>query len=326
MRRLWIRTEASAEIGMGHFMRCFALAEAARLRGHEVTFLLNAVTPAIQARLEAIGAGARIMNGALAQDGNLLAGLEAGDWLLLDSYQVDEAYLMAQTGGAKLAVVDDLGALSGYDCDLIINPASSAQARDYAPKTKASLALGTEYALIRREFTRPYDVDTRAPFVTLTFGGSDPAGLSAPCAQSLHEALPDMLIRLISGPVHVHLEALLALEQKLDRLKIIVSPSGLAQVLAGSALVVTAAGGSVAEIAAVGLPALVLVVYDNQAAILDACPYPVIDVRTGLPDDLGARVTGMLADKRGLVDMAARAHASYDGRGTARILDIMDKK
>ena len=97
----------------------------------------------------------------------------------------------------------------------------------------------------------------------------------------------------------------------------------MAEALAGASLVVTAAGGSVGELAAMALPALVLVVYDNQAAFLQACPFPAIDVREGLPDDLETRVGAMMDDAQGLKDNAARAHARIDGHGAQRIVTAM---
>ncbi len=325
--RLLIRTEASPQIGMGHFMRCFAIAEAARAQGVEVTFLLNELGEAVRARLAAIGAQGVQVDGPLGGAGDFLA-LTAlnparNDWLLIDSYQATEDYVALQKNAVRVAVLDDLGALDRFDCDLIINPAQAARAVDYERKSRARLALGAGYALIRREFTQSYPAQNDAPFITVMFGGSDPTQLTGRCAQNLHDALPDVLIQIIAGPANVHKDALTGLERKLDRLRVFTSPDSVARVLAGSQLVITAAGGSVGEVAAMGLPALVLVVYDNQAAALKACPYPVIDARSGLPEDLGARVKALMDDAARRTAMALKAQTEVDGRGAERIVEIM---
>ena len=74
-----------------------------------------------------------------------------------------------------------------------------------------------------------------------------------------------------------------------------------------------------------GLPALVLVVYDNQAAALKACPFPVIDARGGLPGDLGERVRTLINDPTCLAEIARDAHAAVDGLGPQRILEAMKR-
>lgn len=327
MQRLWIRTEASPQIGMGHFMRCFAIAEAARAHGVEVTFLLNELGEVVMARLAAIGAQGVRVEGPLGGAGDFQAlmalNLTPDDWLLIDSYQATEAYIALQKNAVRVAVLDDLNALDRFDCDLIINPAQAARAVDYERKGRARLALGADYALIRKEFTQSYLAQNDAPFITVMFGGSDPMQLTGRCAQNLHDALPDMLIRVIAGPANVHKDELAGLERKLDRLRVFTSPDSVARVLADSQLVITAAGGSIGEVAAMGLAALVLVVYDNQAAALKACPYPVIDARTGLPQDLGARVRALMDDAAGRAANARKAQAVVDGRGAERIVEIM---
>jgi len=323
--RLFIRTEASSQIGMGHFMRCFAIAEEARAQGIAVTFLLNEVGEAVNARLAQIGAQGMAIAGALGSMADFLAlgalGLTREDWLLIDSYAASEDYIALQKKITRVAVIDDLNALAHFDCDLLINPAQAARPVDYERKTKARLLLGADYALIRREFLEAGSAAGMG--ITVMFGGSDPTQLTARCAEAVHAALPETDIRLIAGPANQHTDDLVRLAQKSDRIQVFASPERVAEVLAGSRLVITAAGGSVGEVAAMGLPALVLVVYDNQAAALKACPFPVIDARKGLPDDLGARVKALIDNPATRAEIAAKAHAVVDGLGPKRIVEAM---
>ena len=325
--RLFIRTEASTQIGLGHFMRCFAIAEEARAQGVEVVFLLNELGEAVMARLEEIGAKGIHIDGPLgsAADFMAMAGLDLSrqDWLLIDSYAATEDYIALQSQAVRVAVLDDLNVLERFDCDLLINPAQAAKPADYERKTHARLKLGPDYALIRKEFTEPYPATSEVPFVTIMFGGSDPTQLTGRCAERIYNNIGSVHVRTIAGPANVHTGGLTKLQQKLERFQLYVSPPSVAKVLAGGALVITAAGGSVGEVAAMGLPALVLVVYDNQAAALKACPYPVIDARAGLPDDLGARVKALLDDPARLAEIARKAHAMVDGEGPRRIVESL---
>ncbi len=323
--RLFIRTEASSLIGMGHFMRCFAIAEAAGTRGVEVTFLLNEISEAVAARLAAIGAKGVIVAGPLGFEGDFMAlaglNLTRQDWLIVDSYQADEAFIRTLSNGTQVAVIDDMAALERYDCDLIINPAEAAHDFNYRRKSDAKLLLGADYALIRSEFREAQTKTLAQPTIAIMFGGSDPAGLTGQCAQLIQAVLPDVTIRLIAGPANRRLDELKAMAS--ERIEVHASPDSVADVLAGCDLVITAAGGSVGEVAALALPALVLVVYDNQVAALKACPYPVIDARNGLPADLGDRVKALMADPQARATIAKSAHALVDGWGPARIVEVL---
>ncbi len=324
LRHLWIRTEASSDIGLGHFMRCFAIAEEARHRGIAVTFALSVIESAVQARIDSIGATGLSTGGLPGTTADILAmsaaRLTRDDWLIIDTYTADHGYIALQSALARVAVIDDLNLLPRFDCDLLINPAHTAHQMGYDRKTRARKLFGLDYALVRSEFqTRAETGDA----VTVTFGGSDPNNLTAEALKTLRKALPDRPLRVIAGPANVHTCELTLLSQMLGHIELIVAPTRVADALSGSALIVTAAGGSVNEIAAMALPALVLVVYDNQAAALTGCPFPVLDARVGMTADLGDTVCGLMADPARLRAIADIAHAQVDGRGPARILDIL---
>lgn len=326
--RLFIRTEASSQIGMGHFMRCFAIAEEARAQGIEVTFLLNELGTAVNVRLAQIGAHGVAIDGALGSTADFVAlgaeGLTREDWLLIDSYAATEDYISFQKKAARVAVIDDLNALEQFDCDLLINPAQAARPVEYERKTRAKLLLGPDYALIREEFHRWRLPADGQPFVSVMFGGSDPKGLTEETVKSLDASLPkDVTIRVIAGPANQHLDSLRKLATGLPRMQLHESPESVAQILYGSDLVITAAGGSVGEVAAMELPALVLVVYDNQAAVLKACPFPVIDARNGLPSDLASQVRELLNDKDRRKAIAEAASKIVDGEGPVRIVEAL---
>lgn len=326
MRQLWVRTEASTRIGLGHFMRCFAIAEAARMEGINVTFLLNEVSAVVYDRTRQIGADTLCLDTPIgtSNDAHRLHRLiPKGEWLLLDSYSFDADYYDHLHTDYRLIVLDDLAEVKPLKAHMIINAAASAHDLPYDDIAPLAVkCLGPDYAQIRREFCRPYP-DVTHPHLCVMFGGSDPNGLTATCAKALLEATETIAIRLIVGPANAHVDALRALSQAHPRLKLYLSPDNVAEVLFGADLVVTAAGGSIGEVAALGLAALVLVVVDNQAAALKACPYPVMDARQDWPEDFALWVQALLGDPDTRLDIARRAHALIDGRGADRIIEAM---
>lgn len=322
---LFIRTQASNQIGMGHFMRCFALAEAGRAENVAVTFVMDEAVEAVRSRCDAIGAGLVTTGATVASDGDVMAmvslGLTRSDWLVIDSYAADAAYTSLQRKTARVAVLDDLGLLESYDCDLLINPAMAAPDMAYSGRTSGRCLLGAAYALIRQEFRR--DPGKSEGHITVMFGGADPTGLTERAVRLIRGEDPESEIRVVAGPANTHTLSLKRLSEQIQNIRIFDNPPSVADVLEGSRLVITAAGGSVGEVAAMALPALVLVVYDNQMAALTACPYPALDCRTGLPHDLGKTVRMLMNDSPRLTELATRAHAVVDGLGPSRILEAM---
>jgi len=322
MVKLLIRTEASNAVGMGHFMRCFAIAEEARARGIEVRFVVSDLSDPVAERCRRIGATARATGTLPGEDAGIVASmLKPDDRLVIDSYQATADYVTTLHKAAHVVVIDDLAALERYDCDLIVNPALSASHSTYRARTSAKLLLGASYALIRREFRVAHAGFGSA--VAVMFGGSDPRQLTGGCARILRAALPGVTLKIIAGPAHIHTDELRALAQADPLMELHVDPPSVAQVLAGCNLVLTAAGGSIGEMAAMGLAALVLVLYDNQKAALEQCPFPVIDARGDLPADLGAQTRTLVDDPAKLKAIADAAHKIVDGKGAQRIVEVL---
>jgi spore coat polysaccharide biosynthesis predicted glycosyltransferase SpsG len=98
----------------------------------------------------------------------------------------------------------------------------------------------------------------------------------------------------------------------------------LAALLISSELVITAAGGSVGELCAIGQMAICLVVVDNQKAALTRCPYPVIDARGDLSLPLmNEQINEALTATHKSFNIRESARSLIDGNGCSRILDAM---
>ncbi|WP_140986530.1 UDP-2,4-diacetamido-2,4,6-trideoxy-beta-L-altropyranose hydrolase [Asticcacaulis tiandongensis] len=318
---LWVRTEASHGVGLGHFMRCYAIAEQARLDGDKVTFLTGDLPPQALERLRFAGIDHIYVPHDIGspEDGQFVSRIaREGQAVLLDSYRFEAGYYARLYETHFVAVMDDAAAMP-LKAHVVINAALGARDMGYAAiAPEASLLLGPDFAQVRHEFRRAYP-DPYRPHVCVTFGGSDPANLTAQAALALLEAVPDVDIRLIAGPAHAHVDDLRRLCAARPRIKLYLAPDNVAEVLYGADMVITAAGGSLYEIAAMGLPALVLVVVDNQAGALAACPYPALEARDQWPENFEKWVAAVIRNP----DIGQTARIQVDGLGCQRILQAL---
>jgi spore coat polysaccharide biosynthesis predicted glycosyltransferase SpsG len=323
--RLNFATEASHAAGLGHFMRCYALAEEAAANGLRSHFMMSELPEPARQRLATIGASSEQATSGL-EAACMARPLTAGNWWIADSYQISAVFLSQLHQRGRLLVFDDLCALPHYDCELLVNASPMAPQARYAARSSANLLLGPAWSPVRREFRGSQEASQtgRGTDIAVMIGGSDPRGLSLQIARCLRQHFPDRTVQLILGPAFLAADLARAEAHALGGVTVHQNPTELAPLLASAALVVTAAGGSIGELCALRQMAIALVVVDNQAGALQSCPYPTLDARRALPEEALARVlTQALSDAPGRQQTITQAHALVDGRGCSRLLEAM---
>lgn len=270
--RVAFRVEGDPCVGLGHIMRCMALAQGLVKCGHQVFFFMSQGTQQFcSKRTDWLG---EIL--ALTQTDKQLESewvveqcqqLQI-DWLVLDGYQFDQTYRHSfQSTKFKLAVFDDMNNSGTLHADLVINGAPNAASLHYqSTAANALLAIGQEYQVLRQEFLQVNRNNwSDRENLTLMFGGSDPKNLTIQLLNALQRQHPSMPITVITGAAY---PALLELKKTIKNSALTISHihdcQNMAQVLETTKLAVSAAGGSQFELRACGVPAILVVVADNQ--------------------------------------------------------------
>ncbi|HAA05235.1 MAG TPA: hypothetical protein DCE18_17975, partial [Syntrophobacteraceae bacterium] len=127
---LWIRADATSRMGIGHTMRCMALAQVWKRRGGGVCFATRCENPMILERISDEGFAVLLLEDSRHQENGLEQALSAswgsGDqdpaWVVLDGYQFGPDYQRAVRAAAKrLMVLDDYNHLPRYEADILLN-------------------------------------------------------------------------------------------------------------------------------------------------------------------------------------------------------------
>lgn len=184
MPTLLLRADAGPQIGMGHVMRCLALAEPWLQAGSAVTLLTapragglqppsvgsdnpterrlqTGGTDALRARAESLGVSLRELSttpGSPADAAETIALAQSlrAAWLVLDGYHFDAAFQLAvKAVGIRLLVFDDTAHAAHYSADFILNQNLGATAALYPHREATThLLLGPRFVQLRGEFLK----------------------------------------------------------------------------------------------------------------------------------------------------------------------------
>lgn len=196
------RCDATADIGFGHLSRCQALAEALETHGVQSRFV-GLFDPAARDQINAAGFSHEELSLPVnsGEGANEIAKYD-DDFVIVDSYRADSAYLASlQSSSGALVVIDDFCELEAYPCDVILNFTSEAPELAY-PSAPVRL-LGPQYLLTRRKLVeaRALSVERHrngpAQNVLIAVGGSDPKGITARLVRLLGER-DDVVVQTIA--------------------------------------------------------------------------------------------------------------------------------
>ncbi len=339
--RIVIRADASVARGTGHVMRCVALAQALRSKGHQVIFLQAESTPALTMRLAAEGLRVefRPVEPGSPEDARWtteLARREKADWVVGDSYAfADDWQQGIKAAGLGLLVLDDYGHATRYHADFILNQNLSARAGLYPQRASSTkLLLGPRYTLLRADFLQHRGNAivrrTGTQRVLVTLGGSDPDDITSRVLAGL-KALPEAEVVVVVGGSNPHREQLVKACAGHPKWRLVVNTSEMAELMVWADVAVSAAGSTSWEIALLGLPGVTLVTAPNQVDIGPALERAGVAICLGegrdlQPAALAAAVSRLLSDPVRRAQMGLRAAALIDGLGAGRVVTQLQAK
>lgn len=345
MKSLLIRADADASIGTGHVMRCLALGQHVQEQGGNVMFAVAHLPSTLEKRLQREGIAVRRTDAApgSAEDARgavRLAEETGGEWIVIDGYALGATYQRRlQESGARILAWDDYGHADHYYADLVLNQNISADRSLYGDRElHTRLLLGTEYAVLRREFRDRREArDREQPDVArrllVTLGGGDPDNVTATVLEALNAPdVPDLDVRVVVGSASPH-EAAVREASRRSRQDVTVlrNVGGIAGLMGWADAAVSAGGSTCWELTFFGVPNVVIVASENQRAIAEGLARAGASINVGSHADLtgpalSARLADLLHDCVQRTAIAERGRKLVDGRGGHRVLERMRRE
>ena len=154
MRNVIIRADGGSSIGMGHVVRCLALAEMLK-NEFEIKFAIQEPSDIALNLIKETTNNIIVLPATdnYQQDvSNFIHYVTDKDIVVIDGYNFTTEYQQTlKNKGCKLVAIDDLHAWHQL-ADVIINHASGIQENDYSAEKHTQFCLGLNYVLLRPEF------------------------------------------------------------------------------------------------------------------------------------------------------------------------------
>lgn len=366
---IYIRTDGNAKIATGHLVRCLCIAQALEELGREVCFLVSddtsfsllmdlrdsifhdvsfsfdtkilesAVYDDLELEIDELcgllGEGTfNFENQSLCNDANIISNASKPT-ILIDSYYVTENYFEALKSVANVAYMDDLRSFD-YDVDLVINydvipPSKEEEYKQAYTKAKTAL-LGAQYTPLRKQFqNQNVELKDKVKNILITTGGSDPYHFAEDMISFLLSRNLDADIHIVVGRLFNNVDTLETLSAKYPQIHLHQNVTDMAFLMKQCDYAISAAGTTLYELCALGIPTVSITMADNQVIMAEtfdetgAVPY-IGDVREchSIYDKIFTHLVNVINHPAFLQNQQNKMLTVVDGNGSKKIAEVLD--
>tara|TARA_B100001287_G_scaffold62031_1_gene50126 strand:+ start:29469 stop:31043 length:1575 start_codon:yes stop_codon:yes gene_type:complete len=346
------RVDASIEIGSGHVMRCLSLANVLKNNSFMVEFICRNHDGNLINRI--VEDGFRVHEIELAAENKTDDKLEHSawlgtsqkqdaddtikvikndfvDWIVVDSYSLDEDWHKSvKPYCKKLMVIDDL-ADRKYHCDILIDQTFGRENKDYFDRIPSycQALLGSKYALLRPEF---FDLREKSlakrnhhelQHLLINMGGIDAANITEKILDHLKTCKLDkeLKITVVMGENAPHLELVREKAKELkQKTNVLVNVKNMAQIMTSADIAIGASGSASWERCCLGLPTIQIAISKNQEYLsFNLASKNIIK----LINDINEISHLLENSKKWMNEVRSLSAEICDGLGTSRVFNKM---
>ncbi|QPJ62159.1 MAG: UDP-2,4-diacetamido-2,4,6-trideoxy-beta-L-altropyranose hydrolase [Candidatus Nitronauta litoralis] len=351
------RVDASKEIGTGHLMRCFTLAEALIERGARVTFLCRHLPEEFHGRFQTLKMDCVILN----LEGNSQAKNPSNqytqwlgvppevdaidvasvlpdlvppvDWVVVDHYALDAEWeIQIRPFCKQLMAIDDLH--RPHACEILLDQNLQEGGKNLYNKIvpEGSLALlGPAYALLRPQFLEARQKlspkNGSLDRILVFFGGTDSSNNTLKAVKAARTFNRDIALDIVPGVFYPYRDELNSFCADLESVTIHDGPD-MTQLMQAADLALGSPGSTTWERMVLGLPAVVVISADNQDAVAKQAHNQGTLINLGdeknvSEEDWVEILNNLSTNPTLLSEMSEKGMKLLDGQGTRRVAEIL---
>ncbi len=267
MQEIFIRADAGATIGLGHVVRCIALAEILK-DNFSIIFYCRELPEKIKTTVLQQGFFLKMID----SEENFFSCIDDKKIVVTDGYGFDAAYQkQIKEKQAKLVCIDDLHDKEFF-ADLIINHAPGVNKNNYRAQRYTAFALGVEYALLRSPFltaAKSKREVNRVETIMICFGGADSKNLTYAALTAATSIKQLKEIHVVAGVAYAYADSLSALIKTDKRIQLhqSLNEKEMLLLMQHCDAAIVPASGILFEVLATGCVAFSGYYVDNQLSI-----------------------------------------------------------
>jgi len=265
-----IRADANEQIGTGHVMRCLSVAHALAERRIDVSFVtadhrgdrliqqngflsfcLDSEWTKMEGEINAIESLIEVIKPSL---------------FLIDSYYVTNKYMSTVSRLVKTAYFDDMNE-AHWKADVLINYNiySSVLKYDVYDKTHTKLLLGPQYAPLREEFynCKKHEIKD-VTNIMISAGGADPEHVTEKIMESISPEHLNIRFHFVVGALNPRLSEIKKKAENNTNVVLHINERHMSDLMKKCDLAISAAGTTLYELCATGIPTITYILADNQ--------------------------------------------------------------
>jgi len=347
MKVALLRLDASFHLGMGHLMRCLALAQALFEKRVKPVFVYRNYSSYINKKLKKYSFEGRKFPAvfSLEEDLDFTARLiqeYRAELVMVDLCNNEsmkdlsgyENYLKALgQAGTRLLVIDDLNALP-FQADWVLNPNYGAEKLPYINRNQTKYLLGPKYFLFRQEFSeaaaKQRRIRRQVSRVLVTLGGSDLLNIAPKVIRALIQVSKThhMELVVIYGMLERNNDISFLLNAFNGKYSTCASSDNMAELMLWCDLAITAGGLTKYETAITGTPSIIISQVDHQYELTELFLREGTALHLGLGSEVSEEkiretVEGLLYDYNQRLKMSLNGKRLVDGKGAQRVVEVL---
>ena len=336
-----MKVDSGKEIGWGHMMRCFSLAETLRTKNVEVSFISRKLSGHLGKFIEENGFNVHYLPNKeirLEEDAKktikIINKLNSIDWLIIDNYKLDKKWeSVLRPYVKKIMVIDDMTKRE-HECDLILDQnlyKNMTKCYDGLIPLNCKKLIGPKFALLRQEFRqirknlRKHNGEIKR--ILVSFGSNDPTDETMKVLNSIkYIGNKQVNVDLILGASDKSSKNIKKTCSKISNITCHDQTMNISQLMKKSDVSIGAGGSTTWERCCLGLPSIVSIGAENQRELTEAVSKKGCIINLGWAKDQSSKEYQKAIknlDRSSLVTMSQKCLKLVDGNGVYRVVDVL---